>query len=81
VERTFLNGELKLSPLTLTATVSDWEAPRENWGAAWIPEVVYTPVDNLELKLGALVLCGKGENIFSQLKERDEVYLRFKVSF
>jgi len=81
VERTFLNGELKLSPLTLTATVSDWEAPRENWGAAWIPEVVYTPVDNLELKLGALVLCGKGENIFSQLEERDEVYLRFKVSF
>jgi len=28
VEKSFLNDELKLAPITLTATVSDWKAPR-----------------------------------------------------
>ena len=81
VEKSFLNDELKLAPITLTATVSDWKAPGENYGVAWAPELIYTPMDNMEVKLGAFVLQGEGENIFSRLKVRDEIYARFKVSF
>jgi len=78
-----LRSPWKPSDVTLKELADDYEAylseERETWGASWIPEVVYTPVDNLELKLGALVLCGKGEDIFSQLREwkrvRDRTYV------
>ncbi|MCD6132492.1 MAG: hypothetical protein J7J61_10360 [Candidatus Hydrothermae bacterium] len=61
--------------------MSDWDNLRENYGVAYLPEISYSPYDNVEVRLGAYILDGKGRNVFSNMKERDEVFLRVKLSF
>jgi hypothetical protein len=81
MERKFLNDELKIAPLSFAVGIKDWEEIGENYGLAYIPEIIYSPQDNLELTLGAYVLHGKGEGLFSRLKDRDELYFKAKMSF
>ena len=81
VEKKFFNDELKIVPVGIAATISDWDNPRENYGVAYLPEISYSPYDNVEVRLGAYILDGKGRNVFSNMKERDEVFLRVKLSF
>ena len=81
LEKKFHNDELTLAPLGVAATVGDWDDVGHHYGIAWIPEVKYTPTDNLELRLGAFVLHGEGANLFAALKEHDEVFFRVKVSW
>ena len=81
LEKKFLSAQLKLAPVSFAATVSDWDEPKENYGLAWIPEIAYMPTDSIELKVGAFVLDGKGENIFANLQDRDELFLRVKLTF
>jgi len=59
VEKKFFNDELKIVPVGIAATISDWD----------------------NVRLGAHILDGKGRNVFSNMKERDEVFLRVKLSF
>ncbi|HHF58150.1 MAG TPA: hypothetical protein ENL41_01845 [candidate division WOR-3 bacterium] len=81
VEKKFFNDELKIVPLGIAATISDWDNPQENYGVAYLPEISYSPYDNVEVRLGGYFLEGKGSNIFSNMKKRDEVFLRVKLSF
>lgn len=81
VERDFLNSKLTLVPLSLALSVSDWDEPTENYGLAYVPELTYRPVDNVEITFGGAILHGEGENLFRQLNDRDELYLKARASF
>lgn len=80
-EKKMLNDKLKITPLGIAVTFEDIENFEENYGIAWIPELGYYPHDNIEIRLGAFILDGKGENIFSRMKDKDELFLRVKLSF
>ncbi len=80
-EKKFLDDQLTLAPLTVAVEIPDWSKTSENYGFAWIPEVKFAPTDNVELRLGAFVLDGKGTSLFTRLKDHDEVYFRVKLSF
>ncbi|OPX25916.1 MAG: hypothetical protein B1H06_06800 [Candidatus Cloacimonas sp. 4484_143] len=62
-------------------SVTDWDDYENNFGVVINPELSYFPYDNIEMILGAFVLGGKGDNMFSALKDNDEVYFKAKVSF
>lgn len=81
LEKTFMNGRLKVAPLTTALAISDWEDFENNYGFVLAPEVTYLPADNIEMSLGTFVLEGKGANLFSNIKDNDEVFIKVKVSF
>ncbi len=81
VEKKFLDDELKVTPLTFAVSVTNWDEPGENHGFVWIPEIEYKPQDNIELSLGAFVIDGKGNGMFSRMKDRDEVFFKAKLTF
>ncbi|MCK4357845.1 MAG: hypothetical protein KAW92_03755 [Candidatus Cloacimonetes bacterium] len=62
-------------------SVTDWDDYENNYGLVANPEITYYPYDNVEIITGAYILNGKGRNMFSSLKDNDEVYFKAKVSF
>ncbi len=81
LEKKFLNDRLKVAPLGIAAEIADWSNVKENYGVILNPELVYSPFDNIEFKVGGIVIDGKGENTFARLKEIDEAYIRVKLTF
>jgi hypothetical protein len=80
-EQSFLNSKLTLVPASIAISVSDWDDPTENYGLAYVPELTYRPFDNVELTFGGAILHGEGENLFKQLNDRDELFLKARTSF
>jgi hypothetical protein len=81
IEKSFLNDTLKVVPLGVALTVTDWDDAGNNYAVAGMPELTYYPADNVELTLGATIIEGKGESLFSRMKDNDEIYIKAKVSF
>ncbi len=80
-EKKFFNDELKIVPIGGAVSVTDWDDYENNYGLVLNPELSFFPYDNIEMILGAYILDGKGSNMFSNLKDNDEVYFKAKVSF
>ena len=80
-EKKFFNNELKIVPIGGAVSVTDWDDYENNYGLVINPELSFLPYDNIEMILGAFILDGKGSNMFSSLKDNDEVYFKAKVSF
>ena len=81
VEKKFFNDELKIVPFGGAITINDWDDVENSYGFVGNPELTYYPADNIELIMGAFLLEGKGANMFSQIKDNDEIYFKAKVSF
>ena len=81
VEKGFLNDELIVTPFGGALAITDWDDAGKNYGFVANPELSYYPVDNIELILGAYILAGEGENMFSRMKDQDQIYFKAKVSF
>jgi len=80
-EKDFLNDELTIAPFGVAIAIIDWDDIGNSYAIVGNPELTYNPTDNVELILGASIIEGKGENMFSQMKEQDQFYLKAKVSF
>ena len=80
-EKKFWNDEFKFVPFGGVLTVSDWADAGNNYGLAGMPEITYYPSDNVEVTLGAFLMDGRGNNMFSRIKDQDQAYLKAKVSF
>jgi len=80
-EQKFHNDEIKIAPLNGAIAINDWNNIKNNYGFVCNPEITYYPNDNIELVIGAFWLEGKGINMFSQIKDFDEIYVKTKVSF
>ncbi|MCK4339939.1 MAG: hypothetical protein KAW92_05375 [Candidatus Cloacimonetes bacterium] len=80
-EKKFFNDELKVAPIGGAISVTDWDDCQNNYGFVANPEITYYPSDNVEIITGAYILDGKGSNMFTNVKNNDEVYIKVKVSF
>lgn len=81
LEYKFHNDEIKLIPINFAVGINDWSDIKENYGFAYMPEINYMPYDNIEIIIGISLLEGKGNGIFSRVKNNDEFYLKAKASF
>lgn len=80
-EKKYMNDVLKIVPLGVALAIPDWGDVKNNYGIAGGPELDYYPIDALEISLGAYIIDGKGDNIFSRVKEFDEVFLKITYTF
>ena len=81
LEKSFFNDKLKISPITFLLTTGDWDNVKNNYGFAYIPEIYYYPIDNIEIEIGCYLLEGKGDNMISNIENKDTLFLKAKVSF
>ncbi|MGB9595050.1 MAG: DUF1302 family protein [Candidatus Poribacteria bacterium] len=81
LEYKFHNDEIKLVPISFAIGIDDWNNIKENYGLAYMPEIAYSPYDSFEMTLGAFILGGKGNGLFSKIKDNDEFFIRAKISF
>ncbi len=81
VEKRFLNDALKVVPFGIALAVPDWQQIRDNYGLAGGPEIAYFPADALEIAIGAYLITGKGNNLFSRIKDFDEGFVKVTYSF
>ena len=80
-EKKFLNDALKFIPFGIVFSTIDWKNIWDNYGLAGGPEIDYYPFDGLEIALGAYLIDGKGNNLFSNVKDFDEMFLKVKYNF
>ncbi|HFE64038.1 MAG TPA: hypothetical protein ENK14_06420 [Caldithrix sp.] len=80
-EKKTMNDALKIVPLGLALAIPDWGDVRNNYGIAGGPELDYYPIDALEISLGAYIIDGKGDNIFSRVKNFDEGFIKVTYDF
>ncbi len=80
IEQKFKNDEIKVG-VAGGLEIKDIEEIEENYGTVIIPEVSYTPTDNVKLLLGAFFLDGKLGTLFGGWKEQDQLYFKTEVSF
>lgn len=73
--------ELKVVPIDGAISITDWDDWQNNYGFVANPEIIYYPSDNVEIITGAYFLDGKGNNMFNNVKDNDEIYFKVKVSF
>ncbi len=80
LEWKFLEDKFKLA-LGGGGMISDWDNVKEAHGYVVMPEFSYRPFDNLELAVGAFLLDGEGDGLFSALDDQDQVYVKAVASF
>jgi hypothetical protein len=80
-EKKFFNDKLKIAPIGGGFIVSDWDDIGNNYAIVYIPEISYMATDNAEIILSAAIFDGKGDNIFSGLKDYNMMMFKLKYSF
>ncbi len=81
LEKKFFDDKLAISPADFMVTVSDWNDISNNYAYVWMPTLSYYPTDNAEIKFGSRIIDGKGEGLFSKIKDKDELFISLKYSF
>lgn len=81
IEKKFMNDALKIVPLGIALSVPDWSNIENNYGIAGGPEIAYYPADALEISVGAYLIEGKGHNLFSNVKDLDEIFIKVNYAF
>jgi hypothetical protein len=80
-EKKFLSDKLKIAPIGGGFIVSNWDDVENNYAIVYIPEISYMATDNAELIISAAIFDGKGDNIFSGLKDYNLMMFKLKYSF
>jgi len=80
-EKTFLNNKLKITPIGGGFIVTDWNDIQNNYAIAYLPEISYQATPNTEMTLSASIFDGKGDNLFTALKDYNMLMFKLKYSF
>jgi hypothetical protein len=81
LEKKYMYDKLKLAPVSAMVEIPNWDDIENNYGIALGSEISYYPYDAFELTIGSYILDGKGDSIFSAIKENDEVFFKLKYNF
>ncbi|MFA5850006.1 MAG: DUF1302 family protein [Bacteroidales bacterium] len=80
-EKRFFNEKLKVAPIGGGFIVTDWNNIKDNYALVYMPEIIYQATDNAEINLSAVIIDGKGDNLFANLKDYNMIMLKLKYSF
>lgn len=81
IEKSFFYDKLKIAPISGAFIVTDYSDISNNFGYAYMPEIIYKPTDNLELALSTVVMQGKGKGLFAKIADLDMFMLKATYSF
>jgi len=80
-EKKFFNDKLNIAPVGGGFMITDWNKVKDNYAFAYMPEISYQATENAEISLAAVIFDGKGEGLFSALKELDMFMFKLKYHF
>jgi hypothetical protein len=80
-EKTFLNEKLKITPIGGGFIITDWDNIQDNYALVYMPEIAYQPTVNSEITVSTTIFDGKGDNLFSNLKDYNMLIFKLKYSF
>ncbi|HRS53634.1 MAG TPA: hypothetical protein P5250_02885 [Bacteroidales bacterium] len=80
-EKRFLRDKLIISPLAGAFIVSNWDDLKNNYSIAYLPQISYKPIDDIELNMSTAIMDGKGENLFSKIKSYNMLLFKMKYYF
>lgn len=80
-EKSLFYDKLKLIPIQGAFVVSDWKNLKESYTYVYMPEIIYKPSSNIELSLLTSIIDGKGESMFSKIKNFDAFMMKLKFNF
>lgn len=80
-ERNYFNEKLTISLLSGAFIVTDWKDIKENYAIAYMPEIIYKATVNTEISLSPVLFNGKGDNLFTSMKDYDMFILKVQYSF
>ena len=76
-----LGDRVTLMPVAGAVTVTDFGDIAHTYAFVYAPEIVYRPIDNAELAIGARLIEGSDNTAFGRLRDQDEVFFRMKYTF
>ena len=80
-EKKFFNEKLNVAPIGGGFIVSDWNDIKNNYTLIYMPEITYQATANTEITLSSVFFEGKGDNIFTSLKDFNMFMFKMKYSF
>ena len=80
-DKKFFNGKLTISPLSGAFIVADWGDISENYALAYMPELSYQASPNATLSFAPVIFEGKGQNLFTSMKDYDMFIFKLKYSY
>jgi hypothetical protein len=80
-EKKFFNEKLKVAPIGGGFIVTDWDNIQDNYALVYMPEIAYQPTVNSEITVSTTIFDGKGDNLFSNLKDYNMFMFKMKYSF
>jgi hypothetical protein len=75
------NDKLKVTPVGVGLEIKNFSDITNNYAFVAQPAVVWYPIDNTELSLGARIITGKEGTYFGKVKDNDELFVKCKYSF
>jgi hypothetical protein len=80
-DKKFLNEKLRVSPFSGGFIVTNWNKIKDNYALVYMPEIGYKATDNAEITLSTVVIDGKGDNLFANLKDYNLCIFKLKYTF
>ena len=80
-DKKFFNEKLKVAPIGGGFIVTNWNNIKDNYALVYMPEITYQATDNAEINLSAVIIDGKGDNLFANLKDFNMIVFKLKYSF
>jgi hypothetical protein len=81
LEWKLFDEKLNLKPVNGGIEVKEFNNIKETYAVILSPEIVYSPLDNAQLSLGAHFIEGRSVTTFGRAKDNDDVYFKLKYSF
>ncbi len=79
-EKNFFNEKLKVAPVG-GGFVGSRGKIKDNYAMVYMPEIAYRATENAEITLSTVIFDGKGDNLFSGLKDYSMFMFKLKYSF
>lgn len=80
-EKDLFNEKLKITPIGGGFIVTNWNNIKDNYALVYMPEIAYKATINSEITLSSTIFDGKGDNLFSNLKDYNMFMFKMKYSF
>ena len=80
-EMKFLDEKIIFSPSDFILATYDFNNPENNFAYVYMPSLSYQATDNAKIELGIRIIDGKGNGLFSNIKDKDHFFIKAKYSF
>jgi hypothetical protein len=80
-DQRLLDDKLTISPVSGAFIIEQWKNIKEHYCFAYMPQIKFNPIPDLELSLTGVIIKGKGNGIFTALQEYDQIILKVNYSF